>query len=478
MNPLMMKKYIVSILKFENMWVFMPTLFLILYVPQMVVGILKFGDLTAYTLTGVIILGSATYFLAYRGLSKYKVPEFRNISHMFRNGLLSQYAVISISVFYFAMIFYAILTSERVALWEALSGASADDIAFAREALFRNRFGWEKSLVYANAIFSSALMPYILVICYIEKKSYRHVLLAMFAMSLLPSLEKVLILKAFLPLILLGFNGYFPRRRVIQMAGGTMIIIVGAFFFSKMGGADYLRQNRITINLLQAQKVALYEWMKNTPRLTEKDREKMTSGEIQRSREIERESEIIYRAQDNTIQKNLDYFIWAERYLLKYNIFGDGRLQYVVNRVLWIPYVTAYDWLGYFYEKLEGKYLFGKTSSLIAWITGEVKFPMEREVFKYQFGESGPQTASANASFLVDAFVNFGWIGVVIYASLFAALTWLVVVQANPAMQACYYYFALQASMGGLSGVLFSNGMLLLILLAFFARPKSNVVTY
>lgn len=476
----MIKKYIVSIFKFEQIWVFAPVLIFMLYVPQMVVGIFKFGDLPAYTLAGVVTLGGVTCFIAYRVLSKYRAPVSRRIVHLMRNGLPSQYFVMAISVFYFTMICYAISTSGKVALWEALSGASADDIAFAREALFKSRFGWEKSLVYANAIFSSALMPFALAICYIEKKSYRHVLLVMFALSLLPSLEKVLILKALLPLIILGLNGYFQRRRVMQIAAGAAVVIAGAFFFSKMGKTDYLGQNKVTINLLQAQQAALAKGAKSDLILTEKDLEKMTSAERQKARKVESENERIYKTNENLIQKQLDYYISAEKYLLKYNFFGtgQGQVQYVFNRVFWIPYVTAYDWLGYFHEKLNGRYLVGKTSSLLAQIVGEKQFPMEREVFKYQFGESGPQTAAANASFLVDAFVNFGWVGVIAYTGLFAALTWVVMVQANPAMQACYYYFALQASMGGLSGVVFSNGMILLICVAFFVRPEPNLVSH
>ena len=463
-------------MQFEWLWLFMPTMLILLYTPQMVVGIFKFGDLPAYTLAGVIILGLVLYLLAYGSLSCCKAEKFKSIARLTKIELPSEYVVLTISICYFAVIAYALFTSEKVAIWEALSGTSVDAIASAREALFKNRLGWEKSLVYVNAIFSTSLMPFSLAICYIEKKSYRHVILVMFALSLLPSLEKVLILKALLPLIILGFNGYFPRRRVLQMAAGAILLIAGAFFFSKMGKTDYFSQNKSTISILQGQQAKITMRMKSEQEIFEKGREKMTSAEIQRVNEVNGEEKIIYKTQKNIIQKQLDYYIWVETYLLKYNIFGSGQLQYVFNRVFWIPYITAYDWLGYFYEKLEGKYLLGKTSSLLAVIMAEDKFPMELEVFKYQFGAGGPQTAAANATFLVDAFVNFGWFGVAIYAGLFAFLTWIVVIQANPAMQACYYYFALQASMGGLSGVLVSNGMILLIFIAFFVKPKPRKI--
>jgi hypothetical protein len=178
------------------------------------------------------------------------------------------------------------------------------------------------------------------------------------------------------------------------------------------------------------------------------------------------------------IQESLNAnFVLLER-LKKYNIFGQGQINYAINRILWIPYVTAYDWLGFFHERLSGEYLSGRTSGLIAFITGRPSFPMESLVFNYQFGGLALTTAAANANFLVDAFVNFGWIGVMVYAGFFAVITLIVVKQGNPAMQACYYYFALQASMGGLSGVLFSNGMILLICMAFFMRPKLGLVMH
>ena len=96
---------------------------------------------------------------------------------------------------------------------------------------------------------------------------------------------------------------------------------------------------------------------------------------------------------------------------------------------------------------------------------------MEKEVFIYQFGAGGPLTAAANTTFLVDAFVNFGWMGVALFAALFAALTRLIDCLDNPAAKACYYYFAYQVAVGGLLGVLFSNGMLVFILLALFTKP-------
>ena len=452
------------------------------------------------------------------------------------------------------------MTSEKIAIWEAFSGATAEDIAYAREALFKNRVGWEKILPYANAVFSSALMPFVLAICYIERKTYRHVLLFLFVLSLLPSLEKVLILKAVLPLVVLGLNGYFPRRRVIQMAAVTCVVVIGAFFLTKMGATDPNNEIRENVKILESHQGQLDVLSMDASEKVQTFSSKLTPGykgseplQVQRRQhkallKDAREKLAVFRpkleryrseksdranAAASGIEAEIEYYgnrlpeqiekeerairkviiaerLWIEsqiefygsrlpkqiKYeekgirvqmeslrmqelkLNKYHILGPGRLMFIANRIFWIPYVTAYDWVGYFHEELEGKYLSGKTSGLIARISGQAQFPMEREVFKYQFGGSELQTAAANASFLVDAFVNFGWIGVVIYAAIFALLTRIVVVQGNPAMMACYYYFVFQVSMGGLSGVLFSNGMIVLIFVAFFVRPKLNLVAH
>jgi hypothetical protein len=438
------------------MWLFLPLLLFVFYVPQVIVGVLRFDNVPAYSLAGVMALGLITYLIVFQVLVRYFNGKFPFQSALNRFEINSGPAIIAISVGYFSLMAYALVTSEKIALWEVIKGSSVDDLAFAREALFKSRVGWEKGLIYANAIFSSALMPFAVAVCYIEKKPYRHALLFFFAASLAPTLEKALILKALFPLIFLGFNSYFPSKRVLQIALTAVVIVAANIIFSKMGQASYIAINDAQIQQLQEQKARMLKSNKS-------DTNTLIVGDEAGGVEL------------SGIQKQLDYYLWAGTDLYKYNVFGDGQLQYVANRIFWIPYVTAFDWLGYFYEKLNGNYLLGRTSAVLSRIGGNPPFPMENEVFKYQFGESGPKTAAANATFLVDAFVNFGWMGVIVYAGLFALITWVVVVQANPAMQACYYYFALQVSMGGLSGVLFSNGLILLICLAFFIRPKQSL---
>jgi hypothetical protein len=646
-------KYLYLPLRFEHVWLLMPILLLVIFIPESAAGIYLFRDRPSFQVFFVILLGLLIYCFSYVFGVRRNYLENKNWCNFNISVSASKYFSVIVLATYFTIILYAALTSEKIALWEAFRGASASDVALARESLFKSRIGWERLLPYANAVFSTALMPFVLVTYYLEKRRFRHIVFIAYVVSLLLSLEKVLVLKALLPLIVLGCNGFFSMRRVFQFFIFGFMVVSAAFYFSKMGVVDIQSENKQALQTLESQQASLLDTERDTKRRTqdlesqqaslldtERDTKRRTQDlESQQASLLDTERDTKRRIQDlesqqasllnterdtkrriqdlesqqasllNTernlkssanginivnqlekitiarrdinkqleyytieqpkqiktarksinkqleyytveqprqiesarkaineqleyyaveqpkqiktarksinkqleyyaveqpkqiktarksinkqleyynveqprqiesarkaINKELEYYRWASKYTEKYNIFGSGQIAFAFNRVFWIPYITAYDWLGFWENKFAGSYLLGRTSGLISQISNQVQFPMEQEVFKYQFG-GGVDTATANACFLIDAFVNFGWLGVIIYAAIFAALTRIIVVQGNPAMMACYPYFVFQASMGGMAGVLFSNGMLLLILIAFFIKPNLN----
>lgn len=434
-----------------------------------------------------------------------------------------------IYIFYLIFIVYVLITSEKIALLEALSGRSIDEIAFAREMLFKNRLGWEKSLIYVNAIFTSALIPFVIAAAYATGSKLRHFMLLLFCLSLMPSLEKALILKALLPVMMLGLNGYFTTARAFNFGAAMLIVIALAVVVSKAGSVDYFTSNEIRLRIIESEirqvkknirdneqlrsdvansaENILLKKVESEIQLVEKnirdnDALKIPASSSRRkevpeiylkqlkqlnaerqmytyvvSGEKMRNDGLLFAKQLAQLTREYDYHVVALKHLHKYNVFGSGQLQFVANRIFWIPYVTAYDWISYFDEALNMRYLHGASSSLGAWITGVEKFPVELEVFKYQFGGGGPQSAAANANFWIDAFVNFGWLGVVLYSFIFAGITFLLIYSKNPAALACYYFFVIQASLGGMVGVLFSNGLLLLLALAYLFPLSKDKIT-
>ncbi len=457
-----MKNKILAVTQFRNSWLIFPLLLLVFYVPQALWGMHLFGDKSAVQLIFILMLGLLAYSATYLILKKVGPVSLGILNADRTMKQSSDYFVPVVSAFYFLLIAYVLLTAQKIALLEAFRGASADDITFAREALLKTRVGWERLLPYLNSIFSSALMPFALMISYLERRPYRHWLFLLFCLSLLPSLEKVLILKAMVPLIMLGLNGYFPRRWIVLLIGSAIFSVGAAFYLAKSGGVDYLKQSQEAMAHLRWQQDLLPDAWRND-----------LNSKIKDSKEY-RTANNYYVDYERNLLQQIEFTQGEIHTIEKYNPFGNSPSAYKTNRLLWIPYVTAYDWILYFNDRLDGRLLKGATSTLLAKLLDQKNFFMEREVFKFQFGSGGVQTGAANAVFLADAFVNFGWIGVALYASLLAILIYAVTILSNPAMQACLYYFLIQLSMGPLPGVLFSNGLLLLIVLSIFIRPRKD----
>lgn len=526
---------LVAITQFKNIWLALPLLLAMLYVPQALWGLHLFGDKAAVQLILIISLGLLVYFGTYLVLQKVGPVPFLEFSINRSNGLASTYFVALVSILYFSLIGYVLLTAEKIALLEALRDSSVEQIGFAREALFKTRLGWEKTLPYLNAILSTALMPFAVALAYLSRMSCRHWLLLFFCLSLLISMEKALILKALLPVIAIGFQSQFSRKKAVILVLLLVGVVGALFYFTKTGKIDYQGQVKESISKLEQQLVNLPEIMQKNfkaiensikaneaaialfnrqladlPRIKQNDlkyidlnikrnnaligdyRSSLSGiessnkiAELERSNRLLREQRrkkieyysgyeeslksthlkaklAIQYLQDHRI-KNIEYYqkyekevsaaINSERMAYeahyKYNVFTGGQAEFALNRLVWIPYVTAYDWLKYFDERLRNQFFGGSSSFLVSYIFGIEKFPIEREVFKYQYGGGGPQTGSANALFLVDAFVNFGWIGVVAYAFLLALIVFLVSSINNPAMVACLYFYLIQAVGGG-----------------------------
>jgi hypothetical protein len=138
-----------------------------------------------------------------------------------------------------------------------------------------------------------------------------------------------------------------------------------------------------------------------------------------------------------------------------------------------VPVFTATDTLHVFYERFGGGYLNGSTSSFIAFLTGQERINIERYVFEFQWGWN--DTANANSVFIVDAFINFGWVGVCVFSLLVGqSLRWFSKSQ-DLAMRSLWPIYCLALFNATFIGVLLSNGFLLVFAILLFSIPKSIV---
>jgi hypothetical protein len=400
-------------LYFDWLWLCPPLALVMLYGGGAAYGLTVFRNAIALKVVVILALGCVTYLIAYHFWLRRL--QFRTLFR-WQGGLklASDHWIAVVAISYLALMIYTLGTAPKIALLEALRGGDVYAIAGAREMLFKSREGWERVLVYLNAILTSALIPYALVVAYLERKRYRHWLLWLFVLSLLPSMEKALVIKAFFPLVIVAINRQLPRR-------------MGWFFLASMVA--------IILTMTAAAKVGHI----GTLGTLEMEEQRRGSGLQNRFEQID----------------------------------SSTPVGYVLNRTLWIPYLTAYDWIFYFQEKMDGQYLLGRTSTFVSTVTGQPRFNMEHEVSVFEYGET--KTGTANTMFLIDAYVNLSWLGVILSALLVAVLTRIIMLLENPAAKACYYYFIYQLAVGPLLGVMLSEGMLLFMAMAILTKPPSDV---
>lgn len=150
--------------------------------------------------------------------------------------------------------------------------------------------------------------------------------------------------------------------------------------------------------------------------------------------------------------------------------------QFLLYRALAVPVFTAVDTLTVHATQFGGNLLMGATSSFVAALTGQERINLERFVFEYQFG-GWNDFANSNVVFVVDAFVNFGWLGVFLIGTMVGLSLRMLRKSTDLAFRSLtpLYVFLLVSS--PFIGMLLSNGFLLLFLQVLFIRVKVRDVT-
>ncbi len=120
----------------------------------------------------------------------------------------------------------------------------------------------------------------------------------------------------------------------------------------------------------------------------------------------------------------------------------QGGLQHLIWRSVAIPLVTAADAIRVLQEQFSGQPLWGATSSFVASLFGMERIEFERLVFAAQWGQNETGTGSSNSVYITEAFINFGWSGVVIFSFLIGLMMRMFAVSRDEAFRALWPLFA------------------------------------
>ena len=142
---------------------------------------------------------------------------------------------------------------------------------------------------------------------------------------------------------------------------------------------------------------------------------------------------------------------------------SQNTFDFITWRLLIIPIIAARDTLIVHDLQYSGNWLMGSTSGVLSKIIGEEKIDMEREVFNYQYGGMS-DIGNTNATFFIDAYVNFGYLGVVLYGFIVAVLFKTLISSNIKSAIAIAPLFAIFLYGSSLVGILTSNGFILIFL--------------
>lgn len=381
------------------------------YFPQSIVGFFVYDFSVAFDFFIILIFCCFSYGVLFCCLES---NIFSNLVNR-RSRLRLNLGGVSFFVFafYVLMIGYVSITSEQIAIFQAFQGASVTDLAESRERFLRTREGWEAMLPYLNAVWVMALLPYCIASLFYVKHRFRFYYVAVFLTCLSLTLEKSLAILAFLPLVVISFNGN-------RFRGGWGVLIVFVIF---MAGVSFLARGGL-------------------------------------------------QSEDNSIQ-SVNY---AATMPDSYKIFDcDDQLCYLGNRVLWIPYATAIDWLRYQKSNLDGDFVFGASTGIGSYLLNVKKIELEKEIFDFQWGQNETGTGSSNVTYFVDAYVNFSWVGVFLYAFFVVLMVKIFHASDDVPLKAVSYVSLFYLSFNALPPMLTSGGLLVVLFICLFVKPRRIV---
>jgi hypothetical protein len=153
-------------------------------------------------------------------------------------------------------------------------------------------------------------------------------------------------------------------------------------------------------------------------------------------------------------------------------------VSHLVWRAVAVPMFTAADAIRVFVDYFGGEPFYGATSGFLSALFGLKRIMFERVLFEVQWGQNEAGTGSSNSMYVTEAFINFSWIGVVVF-SLFVgrSLKWFSNSK-DEAFRSTWPLYVIGLYSAGLVGQLLSNGFLLLLIIGLLVEVKQKDAKY
>lgn len=365
--------------KIISFWA-LPVSILIFIVPQSAFVVVFYSDPLALLLLSLSVLATLFYLLSgsiAQVLFTERVVCISGGRSLLFHGLLYIY-ILSYALLY--------VRSGSIPLVDLL--LNGGDANLMRAEFTKNQEGAWRILSYVTSILSKGFLPAAITILYFTKKKttfYQYLFVLSFIS--ISAFEKTLLLWIYIPLIVYCWAiGAWRKSLLLVALAGLCFVVVSALALRSQGGDLASADQRM---------VAVSH---NPPVLSER-------------------TLAVYDAKPVTpISVSLSSEVDSYQFLL-YDLESGNAAQYLFNRLVWIPYVTAYDTILYWRETYPSIISFSVNRHLSA-LFGMEYANLEKNVFRFQFGSGEETTGNSNALYIAEAYVGFGWAGVILFSML------------------------------------------------------------
>lgn len=423
---------------------------LAIYFPAGLLGVFLFRDRSSIDFFLILILFCVVYFFSFDFFSRMYVALINRKSTLFevsrRGWLFISFLAFSL---YVGTLLYAVWIAQAVPLFVALEGGGLMDIAHSRSQFLAGLVGYESLLRYAAFILGRAVMPLILVAAFMLRIRFRHGFLVLILGLSMLAMEKAAPIFVLLPLMFY----YLMARRwsaVIASAAVMLACIVMVTLLAR-GEDDRTSGSEVFSAAFNNSEVILTV----PPGMP------------------------IQGAMGDPSRALLPFYV--HKYFSEEEYQFDpselsAKLTLLLNRIVWVPYITAYDWLEFQRLVLDGQLTLGRSISFVHLLFGEPKMQLEKMVYVYEYGASPGGEGASNTVFFVDAKLAFGWIGVVVYCLVFTFCAACIFTSGNQTLIVSSIVCFLVASVSSLTATLLSGGLFIYLILSLLLGRSHRAV--
>jgi hypothetical protein len=323
--------------------------------------------------------------------------------------------------FYFTFGFFCVfvlvllITAPDIPIVLALKKEPIEKLVDARETFLKARTGFQIYFKYINIFLVTSIIPYVLVKNYEINFPYKNLYFFIAYLFSLVFLEKVFFLKFLLPLTFFSFLTKNKKLFIYCLILFPLTTYTNTYL-SGFGSNSNSNSNSSVCNAM----------------------------------------------------KNIENYYSASYAKCVQN----NRLTFITWRVLAVPVFSASDSFKLFNTKYNNKFFLGKTSQFLSFITSQINIKFENQVFISEWGDTTHGTGSSNSNYTIEQFINFGWLGVIISSFIMGILFKIILFNRDLALISLLPLILFQLFLGGVFPVIFSSGILPLLIFLLICKFK------